>query len=661
MKANTVKIVRSLLLLALALSGGALFAQTIPVNPRIGKISPEECEMSVYPLDTAAAAVVLYEEHAVRIDYDPALGLPRQWIFHRERIKILKEEAKDRSDYSLLLSRRADEMETLPTLSVVTYNLENGKVVATKMPKSNVFRTKYNDNYDKVTFAAQNVRAGSVIEVRCDKTTGRFSDIDDFYFQREIPVNLCVYSVSLPRWLQFNKVSRGTIPFTIKESSEGGTELGSLFPGNTLDVSEYTAVDVPALDREPGLYCPRQYRSSLSINVSGLRFPGLYRDYSETWEDVDKQVRESSIMTRIKASCRFKDEVDAALNGLESAQDKLAAIIALVRGKVEWDKTYRLVPSDGSDALRTRSGSSADINALVASAARYAGFDVAPVLIRCRPNGALLEYQPDTGAFDKFILRFIPEDGKPLYVDAADPDGWFNVLNDNDLVPKARVIPIEGEGSWVDLTALSRNVTNYYVEARLEPDGTLAGDCRINYLGCPSYEYKEAYRSYDTEEKLADYLEEEFSAEIEDIRAEEVKVYGPQSALHFHFEKRCDAAGDVVYVNPFLEKFHTEALFRLPDRKLPVDFPYPEQIIYVLKLTLPEGYVVDQLPERRRIASGLPSSVSVSAVEAGGAIQLTYRFDLGTMICLPQDYAVTRDYWNTLCGVYDQMIVVKKS
>lgn len=67
MKANTVKIVRSLLLLALALSGGALFAQTIPVNPRIGKISPEECGMSVYPLDTAAAAVVLYEEHAVRM------------------------------------------------------------------------------------------------------------------------------------------------------------------------------------------------------------------------------------------------------------------------------------------------------------------------------------------------------------------------------------------------------------------------------------------------------------------------------------------------------------------------------------------------------------------------------------------------------------------
>ncbi len=647
--------------IVLLFSSGVMHAQTIPVDTRSGRVSEAECAMTTYPLDTAAAALVLFEDHTLKIDFDVSEGIPMVTSFHRERVKILKEEEKDRCDFEFGVSREAGDLESITNISVVTYNLENGKVVATKLPRNSIFRTRVNDHYDKVTFAAPNVKVGSVVEIQYNTTSARFRQIDDFYFQRDIPVNKCVYTLKLPRWLEFRAITRGEASFTIKESSEGGMDLGTLFPGNTLDVKEYTAVDLRALDREPGLYCPRQYRSSMSIVVSGLRFPSLYRDYSVVWEDVDKLVRESPIIEQVKANCRFKDEVDQALQGKETPQDQLEAIIALVRQKVQWNESFRLIPASAGEVLRARSGDSADINALVASAARYAGFDVAPVLLRCRSNGLLMNILPDTGAFDKMILRFQLTDGTLLYVDAADPDGWFNVLRDNDLVTQARVVPIEGTGSWVDLSGLSRNITQYMVSAELTPDGVMKGTAKAVYTGVPSYAFKGAVRRLDSEEKVLEHLEKECSAEVADFVGEGLDEYSDHSSMQYSFERNCDVSGEMIYVNPFLEQFHSETLFRSEERRLPVDFPYKEQIVYTFRLTLPEGYTVEQLPARRRIVSGMPSTVSVMTSVTDNVVTLSYRFDLGALICLPQDYADARAYWTALCNLSRQTIVIKKS
>ena len=635
-------------------------AQSIPVDSRFGKVSVKECEMSVYPADTSAAALVLCEQHTVKIDFDESIGEPLQWITHSERIKILKDRGKDRADYSLLIPSTNQEGEAFVGLTVVTYNLEKGKVVQTKLPKSDIYRVKYNKNLDKITFAAPNVKAGSVIEVRYSQTVADFFSIDDFYFQRDIPVNLCTYTVSLPLWLDYRIVSHGFEPVASKKWETTGVNLQPVVSSNMLDVEEYKAVDLPGMDNEPGVYCIRQYRTALTYTITGLNFGSTHRTYSKTWEDVDELVRKSAIFDKIKAGCRFKEEVDAAM-AAETPQEQISNIIKLVRNKVAWDKTYRLVPTDGQEAIRNHSGSSADINALVASAARYAGFRVAPVLLSARTRGVLLDYHPTPDSFSKFILRFDLNDGQALYVDAADPNGWLNVLNPNDLVTRGRMIPDDGPGTWVDLTNLGRNVESFVVEAELSTDGTLKGECTASFRGIASYDFKTGFLRHDKEEDAIEELERRYSAEIEDFTAQQLREYGDNASMHFRFEKTCEGSGDVIYVKPYLADFHNESLFRAETRKMPVDFSYPEQISYTFRLILPEGYVVEQMPERKRLASGLPSSVTVMPSVNDRVVMLSYRFDLNTLVGLAQNYEDIRAYWKALCGLYGQMIVVKKA
>ena len=94
---------------------------------------------------------------------------------------------------------------------------------------------------------------------------------------------------------------------------------------------------------------------------------------------------------------------------------------------------------------------------------------------------------------------------------------------------------------------------------------------------------------------------------------------------------------------------------------LPVDFPYPETLIYNLVLQLPEGYVADQVPETRGIQSALPSSAMVTSSVTGNVVRFTFRFTLDALICTPESYRAVRNYWQELCGIYNQMIVIRKS
>ena len=130
----------------------------------------------------------------------------------------------------------------------------------------------------------------------------------------------------------------------------------------------------------------------------------------------------------------------------------------------------------------------------------------------------------------------------------------------------------------------------------------------------------------------------------------------------YSFTKVLDKAGDMIYVNPFIMSFHNINSFKEPERIYPLDFHHPYTITYVCSLTMPEGYVAEQLPE----------NVSLQMPELGGALRLTvnqqdrtirvnYTFTQSALWAPASAYAQLRSYWETLAKVYGSTIVLKKA
>ena len=89
MRSKNISLIISILSLFV---GTTAFSQSIPVTTKLGKVSLEECAMSVYPKDTSAAVVVLWESLESSTDFDLSLGIPMMRRYFTERVKILKDE-----------------------------------------------------------------------------------------------------------------------------------------------------------------------------------------------------------------------------------------------------------------------------------------------------------------------------------------------------------------------------------------------------------------------------------------------------------------------------------------------------------------------------------------------------------------------------------------
>ena len=149
----------------LVLGSVCLSAQTInvpKVNPKFGKPTKEEMEMSVYEPDTTAAAVCLYKETEIYAN----VSIP----FYKE----------------------------LENVKATAFNMENGKMVATKMKDAQVFKEQISDSYMLTKFTIPQVRVGTVVEFEYQmRTYGRYDIQRAWRVQEEIPVRYASYEVSV--------------------------------------------------------------------------------------------------------------------------------------------------------------------------------------------------------------------------------------------------------------------------------------------------------------------------------------------------------------------------------------------------------------------------------------------------------------------------------
>ena len=104
------------LVLMLTVSLNYIFSAKEPM--KYGKIDKADLEMTAYPADSSASAVIL-----CNYGYFNASDL--QFV-HQMRIKILKEEGKQRGNFYVPAAERTN-------VKGQTVNIENGKPVVTKL------------------------------------------------------------------------------------------------------------------------------------------------------------------------------------------------------------------------------------------------------------------------------------------------------------------------------------------------------------------------------------------------------------------------------------------------------------------------------------------------------------------------------------------------
>ena len=156
-------------------------------------------------------------------------------------------------------------------------------------------------------------------------------------------------------------------------------------------------------------------------------------------------------------------------------------------------------------------------------------------------------------------------------------------------------------------------------------------------------------------------LAKKSGAEIASYLMEGRQTYSPKVTEKVAFTKQFDATADHIYINPFVLPVLKESPFKAEKRELPVEFPYKQSLQYMAKLHLPEGYQIEEQPERLALSTEDRSVQCRANFQLSGSdLLVTLRLDVRKTFFPVTDYIMLKGMFDEIAKVNNEMIVLKK-
>ncbi len=210
---------------------------------KFGKLNEREINFETYEADPEAGAVVLAEE--MKVVFGFKTDYPTLTYYYHVRIKILDKKAFDQGNIEIPFwsYRRGEKINKL---KAQTINIEDGELIKTRVDKKDIFKEQKNKYITLNKFAFPNIKEGSILEYSYEKNSDYFTSIDDYFFQRDIPVMWSLYSVKVLDILKYRSDVQGKHRFTIQEQNRVNMNQASNLPGTEY---KWLMKDIPALKK----------------------------------------------------------------------------------------------------------------------------------------------------------------------------------------------------------------------------------------------------------------------------------------------------------------------------------------------------------------------------------------------------------------------------
>lgn len=650
---------------------------------KFGDISEQELAMKVYPADSSASAVVLSDRGYTRFTYNQTMGIKLEFK-RTTRIKILSSEGYDYANVEVPLYKDGKEKESISGIKGYTYNLIDGKLKREKLKNSSEYIERYSEHYDIAKFAMPAVQAGSVLEYEYTISSDFLFNLQDWEFQKDIPVVWSEYEVSIPEYFNYKQFVKGYHPlelhetgqqpgsfnFTHKSRGQQNYVSSTNYENESLRFTEFTqrwaAKDVPALYEEPYITTMNDYVMKVSFELASIQFPGeTTKVFTRSWEDIDRELMdEESFGGIINKKANVKKLAEELTAGTTEDLKKLAIIYAHMRDRVHWDGSSSLYASQSSKkTLEEGSGNSADINLNLIAMLRSLDIDAQAVALSTRDHGMMISSYPMLKQYN-YVIAQVNIEGESILLDATEKACPFNLLPVRCLNGQGRVVSSTNGKRWVELTdevkGDSRMMT--VVNVSFNESNQIEANIKLSAKDYQALRLRQKY--YHQEEKrktdltqnnsgwsITHYEPKKWDNLLESLE-EDITITSSDGVLQ---------AGELIYFSPILIDQIDENPFKLKQRTYPVDYAYESKIMYMMNFTLPNGYEVEELPEELILTLPDNSARFVYQVkQIGQIVQLVNKLEINKSRFNAQEYPHLREFYNLIVAKQAEQLVLRK-
>jgi hypothetical protein len=633
-----------------------------------GAVLPEAFTPVVYDLDSSANAVYLFDHGEVSFDARYSnYGFSIVYERHA-RMRILNKNGLGLATMSISAFHHKGYDAYIDDIRGATYNLQDGKVVATKLDKSGIFKDK-NGFYQIDKLAFPNVREGSIIEYSYRIVYPGFAYIPEWEFQQSYPVLWSEYEVTVPTLYDYFVKTQGHRLFTVDtvlfSSASFTMNLSGFRPatwsGRTIHHIWALQGATPLEKKEPYTTTLRNHVQKVQFQLSAISYNGYEKSYMASWPQLTYDLlKNDNFGGSLDDRNHWMDDelkkiVPAADGSLAAAQK----IFAYVRDQftfTDQESIYRSQPI--KKTWEEKKGNVADLNLLLTAIYRHAGYEASPVILSTRSHGLPVEQFPLLNDYNYVIAR-VKVSGQDYLLDASRPVIGFGQLPEHCYNGMARVI----DSSHELIPLLPDSVTERRrtdVVLSNDSSGALSGDYTRVAGVFESMEMRNRMRR----EKPADFFENLKKTMNEH---KEMGEYGfdslsiPEEPLGWHYSMTYRFTQKTIYFNPIMhERMNTNPLEN-PERNYPVEMPYRVDNAYALRMDIPKGYAIEQLPKSVRIVLPDKSGSFEYQLESDGkSIELQTRLQLKRANYSIGEYPELRGLYALIVQKEKEPVIFKK-
>lgn len=643
-------------------------ATTPALNKKMGKPTMEEMQLTVYDAEPNAPALTLMD----KFELDYVLSSSNGFVLVykvQHRVKILKEEGTSQGDISIPFfydKQHPEFKDEIRNLKAVCYNLEDGKIVKTEVDKKLIFdEQEFGASWLK-KFSIPNVKVGSVIEYSYELWSGLYYSIRPFAFQSEIPTLYAEHSVIIPEYFHFKVETSGMEQLYVTDEiipmKLGGYGSEPVTCQGRKIFSQ--AYNLPSLKDDGKTYCLYDYTAKITFELAGIAFPRQeYQSFTvNSWDELDKSLLESKFADYMKMENPFKTETSAiTFQEGDKIEDKVERIADFVNEKMTWNDRYSLIPASIEEDIKTGIGSNATLNFVLMSILRDFGVNSFPVAVCPRSAGVMSRSHIYPDSFKSFVVGFFDEDNNIHFIDCSTPFGGVDVLPAELNVASGRIISdtVLAE-KWVSLDNLSRNVTRRMSTIKFENDSS---QCKTTFVHTGNMAVVARQKYAEQTDSIA-FVFTDLERERVDLKSavfEGMTGRGDRTKYVYEYSTPVDFVGDEIYINPLHIIEINENPYVEETRKLPVEFPFTQEVNIMNTIQIPEGYEVESMPESVNIKTEDGSLQFLYTIKAeNGLITLTYRTKIGTLLFSSEMYPQLKHIFDLMVQKNEEPIILKR-
>ena len=660
------------LLIIFVIVANNLLAQKIsPSKYKFGNITIEDFVPKIYSIDSNAQAVVLFDKGVATYESDNADWFNVVYVYHK-KIRILNKNQFDLATIEIPLYKGNNMDDKIERIEATTYNLENNKVVTTKMDKESVFNDKASKDYSIKKFTLPNLKEGCIIEYTYSIISKNAYNLRNWYFQDKIPVLQSEYDITVPTLFDFMFLPGGY--YELKpEAEEGSKNYNLLFTNATgrSEVSVYRATtnhlrwslsNLKPMLTENFTTTTQNYISKIEFQLRSINYPeSASKPYMSTWNQLVKTLMKDE---QFGADLTGKnswmgDELNAVVNGSDAVSNA-KNIFNYVRDNFTCtDHNALYLPENLKKSFASKKGNVAEINLLLIAMLKKAEIKADPVLLSTTHNGKAYEMYPLIKKFNYVVAKVTIND-KVYMLDASQKKLGFNYLPQYCYNGYGRLIndPPLVVNLFADSLAESKKTSIFISNSEdgKNLEGTFTSD--LGYY--ESYNFREEIK----ENEIDNYFKKikngfNYDVILSNKRLDSLKNFDEKMKVGYDFSFKLNE--DIIYFNPLFGEAYKTNPFTAATRNYPVEMPYKTEEIILVNMEIPTGYKIDEMPKSVRMNYNENEGLFEYIMNKdANNIYLKCILRFNKAIFSSEDYEYLREFYGQIVKKQSEQIVFKK-